>query len=185
MKFCSICSTALEFKIPPSDSRKRAVCPCCETVHYVNPKIVVGTIPVWKEHILLCRRAIEPQYGLWTLPAGFMEIAETTTEGAVRETLEETGARVEVKGLYSMIDVPHIQQVHLFFKAELLDLAFNPGDESLEVRLFSPKDIPWDTLAFLTVHNTLKWFVSEQNTGHYNLHVDVVDLTAKPTQLAL
>ena len=179
MKFCSACGAELEFKIPASDNRERAVCPSCKTVHYVNPKIVVGTIPVWKDQILLCRRAIEPRYGLWTLPDGFMEIAETTEQGALRETLEEAGARVQLTGLYSMIDVPHVHQVHLFFKADLLDQTFTAGEESLEVRLFAPPDIPWNELAFLTVHNTLKWFTHEQAAGNYTLHVDVVHWASK------
>jgi ADP-ribose pyrophosphatase YjhB (NUDIX family) len=179
VKFCSVCATEVEYKIPPGDNRVRAVCPGCGTVHYVNPKIVVGTVPVWQGKILLCRRAIEPRHGFWTLPAGFMETGETTEQGALRETLEEAGARVQLQGLYSVIDVPHVEQVHLFYRGELLDVDFAPGEESLEVQLFAPQDIPWNDLAFRTVAKTLQWFIDEQPHGAFMLHTDVVTYMSK------
>jgi ADP-ribose pyrophosphatase YjhB (NUDIX family) len=143
-------------------------------VHYQNPKMVVGCIPEWEDKILLCRRAIEPKYGLWTLPAGFMENGETTAEGAARETLEEAGARVEVLNLYSMVSLPNINQVYLVFRAKLLHLDFVPGEESLEAALFSEADIPWETLAFRTIHHTLKHYYADRSTQTYPLHVSAI-----------
>ncbi|MCZ3133149.1 NUDIX domain-containing protein, partial [Acinetobacter baumannii] len=116
-----------------------------------NPRNVVGTVPVWEDKILLCKRAIEPRYGFWTLPAGFMEIGETTAQAAARETLEEAGARVQIGELFSMLNVPHVHQVHLFYLARLEDLDIAPGEESLEVKLVDEADVPWDELAFPTV----------------------------------
>ncbi len=141
-------------------------------IHYANPRPVVGTIPVWQDTILLCRRAIEPRYDKWTLPAGFMEIGETTGEGALRETVEEAGAQIRLGPLFSMIDVPAIEQVHIFFRADLLDLDFAPGEESLEVRLFLEQDIPWQELAFRTVSRTLQLFFADRARGEFGTHVD-------------
>jgi len=127
--------------------------------------MVVGSIPFWDhdgdQKILLCRRAIEPRHGYWTLPAGFMENNETTSEAAARETLEEAGANIEMQALYTMLNVPHVHQVHLFYRARLLDLNFSAGTESLEVKLFSESDIPWEDLAFPTVSKTLKLFFDD------------------------
>jgi ADP-ribose pyrophosphatase YjhB (NUDIX family) len=127
--------------------------------------MVVGSIPFWDhdgdQKILLCRRAIEPRHGYWTLPAGFMENNETTSEAAARETLEEAGANIEMHELYTLLNVPHVQQVHLFYRARLLDLNFSAGTESLEVKLFSESDIPWEDLAFPTVTKTLKLFFAD------------------------
>src|SRR5512135_1833745 len=143
MRFCSHCgSSDIALRIPDGDNRPRFVCAACGTVHYQNPKIVVGCLPEWNGQVLLCRRAIEPRHGLWTLPAGFLENAETPLEGAARETLEEANARVEVGDLYSLYNLPHISQVQLLFRAKLLDLDFSPGMESLEVKLFDEKEIP-------------------------------------------
>jgi ADP-ribose pyrophosphatase YjhB (NUDIX family) len=134
-------------------------------IHYQNPRAVVGTVPVMGQQVLLCKRAIEPRYGFWTLPAGFMENGETTGEGASRETLEEAGAKVELQGLYSVIDVPHVDQIHLFFRARLLNTDFDPGTESLEVKLFNESEIPWDDLAFRTVAQTLRWYFEDRATS--------------------
>lgn len=165
MKFCSECGLPITLKIPPDDNRPRFVCESCRVVHYQNPKLVVGSIPVWSEggetKILLCRRAIEPRYGYWTLPAGFMENGETTSQGALRETQEEAGANIELHELFSMLNVPHVDQVHLFYRATLLDLNYSAGSESLEVSLFTEKEIPWDQIAFLTSYYTLKSFLAE------------------------
>lgn len=180
MNYCSHCGAQVELKTPPGDHRLRHMCNVCNTVHYVNPKMVVGTIPEWEDKVLLCRRAIEPRYGLWTLPAGFMENNETTTQGAVRETSEEAHARVEIIGLYSLYNIPHISQVHLFFRSHLLDLDFKPGSESLEVALFSEAEIPWDELAFSSVRNTLRHFFEDQRRGIFELHTG--DITPAPVE---
>ena len=165
MNFCSSCGHPVHIRIPPDDNRERHVCIQCGTVHYQNPKMVVGSIPLWAEQgegkVLLCRRAIEPRRGYWTLPAGFMENNETTAEAAERETLEEAGARIELHELYTLMNVPHVHQVHMFYRARLLDLDFSAGVESLEVRLFSESDIPWDEIAFPTVSHTLKFFFAD------------------------
>ncbi|TCV90442.1 NUDIX hydrolase [Sulfurirhabdus autotrophica] len=170
MKFCSTCGATVVLRIPEGDSIPRHVCIACHTIHYRNPKIVVGCLPVWEDKILLCRRAIEPRYGLWTLPAGFMENGETTAQGAMRETLEEANALVELKGLYTLINLPHISQVYMMFRGKLLDLDFSPGIESLEVALFREEDIPWNELAFTTIRDTLKHFFLDRKNGSFQFH---------------
>lgn len=165
MNFCSDCGQPVSLETPPDDNRLRHVCGACGTIHYQNPKLVVGSIPLWlrsgQPQVLLCRRAIEPRRGYWTLPAGFMENAETTEEAAERETLEEAGARIALQGLFSLMNVPHVHQVHLFYRAELLDLAFAAGTESLEVKLFRETEIPWQEIAFPTVSQTLELFLGD------------------------
>ena len=157
LKHCTECGTAVNYRVPADDNRERAVCPACGHIQYQNPLNVVGTLPVADDgRVLLCRRAIEPRRGLWTLPAGFMELGETVEEGALRETVEEAGAHVEMQGLMALINVLHVGQVHFFYRARLLDLDFSPGEESLEVRLFNWDDLPWDELAFRTVRLTLE-----------------------------
>jgi len=178
MKFCSECANPLLLRTPPDDNRPRFVCDRCNTVHYQNPKLVVGSIPVWDDGdhpcVLLCRRAIEPRYGYWTLPAGFMENGETTCDGAIRETMEEAGARIRLHELFSLLNVPHVDQVHLFYRATLLDLDYVAGIESLEVKLFSEKAIPWGDIAFPTVSNTLRFFFADharvRDGGNYDVH---------------
>jgi len=177
-RFCAACGQPVVRRVPAGDSRERDVCGHCGAVHYVNPRPVVGTIPVWQDTVLLCRRAIEPRYGKWTLPAGFMEIGETTGEGALRETLEEACARVELGPLFTMIDVPYIEQVHVFFRAELIDLDFGPGEESLEVRLFREAEIPWPELAFRTVAQTLRLFFADRARGEFGTHVHAIEAPA-------
>lgn len=167
-RFCMQCGSAkVELRIPHGDDRERHVCADCGYIHYLNPKVVVGTIPVWEDQILLCKRAIEPRYGLWTLPAGFMEEGETLEEGASRETLEEANARVTIEQMYSTISLPQISQVYVLFRAKLLDLDFSSGSESLDVKLFSEDEIPWDELAFRTVHDTLRHFFSDRSLGAF------------------
>lgn len=171
MNFCSHCGTKVVVTVPAGDTHPRHVCPACGTVHYQNPKMIVGTIPEWEDNILLCRRAIEPKHGLWTLPAGFMENGETTAQGAARETLEEANARVEIASLYTLYNLPHINQVYLMFRATLLDQNFGPGTESLEVALFEEKDIPWEQLAFRTVEATLRAYFRDRGRGEYGFHM--------------
>lgn len=170
IKHCRACGTAVEYLVPADDNRERAVCPACGTVHYVNPLNVVGTIPVWGDQVLLCRRNIEPRYGLWTLPAGFMELGETTEQGALRETDEEAGARVALEGLFSVLNVVRVGQVHLFYRARLLDTDFHPGPETIEVRLFTEHEIPWDELAFRTVRETLRRYFEDRRQGQFRVH---------------
>ena len=171
MKFCGQCGAKVSLRIPPGDNLPRYVCDVCQAIHYQNPKVVVGCIPEWEGKILLCRRAIEPRYGLWTLPAGFMENNETTRQAAARETLEEASARVEVGDLYSLFSLPHISQVYLIFRGRLLDLDFTPGAESLEVSLCREQDIPWDLLAFKVMHETLLHYFDDQRNSGFRLHI--------------
>lgn len=166
---CARCGTRVEQRIPQDDNRERAVCPSCQHVHYVNPLNVVGTLPVWEDKVLLCRRNIEPRKGLWTLPAGFMEMGETTEEGACRETDEEAGARIELLGLYSILNVVPAGQVHFFYRARLLDTHFQPGPETIEARLFDEANIPWDELAFRTVRMTLERFFADRQAGQFGM----------------
>jgi ADP-ribose pyrophosphatase YjhB (NUDIX family) len=163
MKYCSHCGAEVELKIPPGDNLPRYICTSCTQIHYQNPKVVVGCLPVWEDKLLLCKRAIEPRYGLWTLPAGFMENGETTQQGAARETLEEAGARVEVRKLYTLFNLPHIDQIYMLFFSRLLDLDFSPGTESLEVSLFEDHQIPWNQIAFPVIKETLKRYLDDRN----------------------
>jgi len=172
MKYCANCGAALARRVPPGDSLPRDVCEACGTVHYQNPKLVVGTVPEWEGRVLLCRRAIEPRYGYWTLPAGFMENDETTGDAALRETLEEAGARVALEPPFSMISVPRVNQVHVFFRARLLDLDFRPGVESLEVALFEEAAVPWEQIAFRTVGLTLRRWFADRGRGEYGFHAE-------------
>ncbi|MBW1801777.1 MAG: NUDIX hydrolase, partial [Deltaproteobacteria bacterium] len=142
MNYCSHCGSEVSLKVPPGDDRPRYVCETCHTIHYENPKMVVGCIPEWEDRILLCRRAIEPRYGLWTIPAGFLENNETITDGARREAMEEAGVRVDIIRLYTLLDLPHVSQVYLIFRAHMRDGRFHAGEESLEVKLFGDQDIP-------------------------------------------
>lgn len=169
MKFCSQCGSTVELRIPEGDNLPRFVCSQCTTIHYQNPKIVAGCIPEWQDKILLCKRAIEPQRGYWTLPAGFMENNETTPNAAQRETQEEANANVEIISLYAMFDIPHISQVYLMFRARLLDLEFAPGEESLEVDLFTEDQIPWDELAFPVINETLKYYYQDRQRNQFEL----------------
>jgi ADP-ribose pyrophosphatase YjhB (NUDIX family) len=179
MKFCSHCgSDRLEFRIPEGDTLPRFVCANCGTIHYQNPKIVVGCLPEWNGQVLLCKRAIEPRHGLWTLPAGFLENGETLPAGAIRETLEEANARVELEDLYTLISLPQINQVYMMFRARLRDVDFGPGAESLDARLFDERDIPWEALAFRTIARTLRnWFL-DRKSGVFPLRLS--ELSRRP-----
>ena len=185
MKYCSQCgSDRLEFRIPDGDTLPRYVCAACGTIHYQNPKIVVGCLPVWDGRVLLCKRAIEPRYGLWTLPAGFLENGESLPAGAMRETLEEAHARVEIGELYTVISLPQINQIYMMFRAQLEDLDFGPGTESLDVRLYDEGDIPWETLAFRTITRTLRnWFL-DRKEGTFPLRVSTLERRPPPPDLA-
>lgn len=172
MKFCPECGSPVELRMPPDDHRERHICTVCGGIHYFNPKLIVGAIPEWEDgRILLCRRAIEPRHGLWTLPAGFMENNETAQEGAARETLEEANARVEIGELYALYNLPYISQVQLLFRAKLLDLNFSPGMESLEVELFEERNIPWDELAFRPVRFTLQHYFADRKANHFQFRI--------------
>ena len=177
---CSQCGAAINTATPPGDSRQRAICSSCGAIHYENPKLVVGCIPVWQDKVLLCRRAIEPRYGFWTLPAGFMENGESTAEGAARETIEEAGARVHNLQAFALIDVPYVHQVHLYFIAQLTDLDFASGDESLETRLYAENEIPWDDLSFRTVIETLKHFFADRARGAFGFHRETLAYPPRP-----
>jgi ADP-ribose pyrophosphatase YjhB (NUDIX family) len=170
MNYCSNCAAPLVRRVPPGDSLPRWLCDACGTIHYENPKLVVGAVPEWQGRLLLCRRAIEPRYGYWTLPAGFMENDETAGDAASRETLEEAGARVELLEPFTMVSVPRVNQVHLFYRARLLDLEFKPGEESLEVALFEEDAVPWKDIAFRTVGLTLRHWFADRKSGAFRFH---------------
>ena len=175
IKHCKACGGEAPYSIPPDDNRERAICKVCGTIHYENPINVVGTVPAWNDKVLLCRRNIEPRYGLWTLPAGFMELGETTEAGALRETDEEAGAQVELQGLYTMLNVVRVGQVHFFYRARLLHTDFKPGFETIEARLFLEDEVPWEQLAFRTVRETLHRYFEDRQRGEFGMHfADIV-----------
>jgi ADP-ribose pyrophosphatase YjhB (NUDIX family) len=176
MKFCSVCgSPDIALRVPEGDNLPRYVCGNCGTIHYQNPKIVVGCLPEWQGQVLLCKRAIEPRYGLWTLPAGFLENAETVPAGAIRETLEEANARVEIDDLYTVISLPYINQVYVMFRARLVDLDFGPGSESLDVRLFDEADVPWEEIAFRTITRTLRNYFVDRRLGAFPVRLSALE----------
>lgn len=179
IQHCRRCGTAVVHRLPDDgDTRTRAVCPSCHTVHYENPLNVVGTVPFWGERgeqVLLCKRNIEPRHGFWTLPAGFMELGETTSSGAARETDEEAGAQIELLGLFTLMNVKRVGQVHLYYRAKLLSLDFDPGHETQEVQLFTEDTIPWDQLAFTTVKQTLRHYFDDLRQGAFQIHTTDID----------
>ncbi len=179
MKYCTQCGQELSFITPKSDNRKRFVCESCGHIHYQNPLVVVGTVPYYKDKILLCKRAIEPRYGLWTLPAGFMENDESVSEGALRETFEEANAKVTLDKMYTTFSVPYINQVHIFFRAKLVDLNFSAGIESLDVQLFSQSEIPWNEIAFTPVSETLKHYFKDKEKNKFLSHYEEIFINAK------
>lgn len=170
INYCSVCGAPARQRIPEGDALLRAVCDACGTIHYQNPKLVVGSLPVWNGKVLLCRRAIEPRMGLWTLPAGFMEKNETLPEAAIRETREEACAVIELGDLLTLISVPHISQVHAIFQARLLNPDFAAGTETLEVALFAEEEIPWDEIAFRTIALSLRHFFADRKRGTFEVH---------------
>jgi len=174
MKFCSECAGQITLAVPEDDTRERFVCSQCNTIHYRNPKIVAGCLPLWQDKVLLCKRAIEPRKGYWTLPAGYLENGETIEAGAHRETWEEAAAKVEASVLYTVFSLPHISQVYMFYRANVVDGTFGVGTESLDSGLFSEAEIPWDELAFPVVTDTLKHYFKDRKNGIYPVHEGVI-----------
>ncbi len=170
MNFCNQCGAPVALKVPVGDTLPRHVCGTCETIHYVNPKIVAGCIPEWEGRILLCRRAIGPRVGYWTIPAGFMELGESTEEAASRETLEEARARVSIDSLYAVFTLPHVSQVYLVYRGRLRAEEFGCGNESLDVRLFEEREIPWDELAFPVIREILRRYAADRRAGRFSVH---------------
>lgn len=165
--YCSQCGVRVTRRVPPGDSRERDLCEQCGAIHYQNPRVVVGTLPVWDGKVLLCLRAIEPRANTWTLPAGFMELSETTGQGAMRETLEEAGVEVELSSLYTVIDVAQVDQIHVYFLAHARNGDVDPGPESLDARYFALDEIPWSNLSFRSVSTTLKHYIDDLARGHF------------------
>ena len=174
INYCSNCGSRVVQRVPPGDSLPRYVCDSCGTIHYENPKMIVGCVAEWHGKVLLCRRGIEPRYGLWTVPAGFLENGETTAAGAQRETLEEANARVEIDALFALYNLPHINQVYMLFRARLLDADFSAGAETLETRLVDEAEVPWSQIAFVTVRNTLVHYFNDRRDGKFGLHMGPV-----------
>lgn len=172
MKFCSACGSPVELRVPDGDTLPRHVCPACGEIHYRNPKLVIGCVAAWADRVLLCRRAIEPRLGLWTLPAGFMENGESTTQAAIRETLEEACAQVAIDDLFALVNLPHYDQVHLFYRGRLIGGVHAAGPESLETRLFAEDEIPWDELAFHSVRLCLEAYFADRRGGGFGFHED-------------
>ena len=184
MRFCSHCgSSKIVYKNPKGDKRPRHSCESCGAVFYENPKIVAGCIPVWKDSVLMCKRAIEPRYGLWTLPAGFMENGESTLQAAERETSEEACAKVKDSKLFALFNLPQINQVYMMFVSELVALDFSPGEETLECCLYEKQDIPWDSIAFPTITYSLKFFFEDRKSGAFKLHCGDVFREGSSSQL--
>ena len=181
MKFCSDCGAKVDFRVPDGDNRPRFLCDHCGSIHYQNPRIVAGCITEWESQLLLCRRAIEPRYGLWTIPAGFMENGETVEQAACRETAEEACADVALTALYAVCNIPRVDQVYMIFRASLIDGRFRPGEESLETELFSEEEIPWTELAFPVVERTLRHFFDDRSRGRFETYLDTIPGPGKQT----
>jgi len=175
MKFCSQCAAPVELRVPEGDHRSRYVCTACGTVHYQNPKLVVGCVPEHEGRILLCRRAIEPRRGFWTVPAGFMENGETLQEAAARESQEEALAEVTIGSLLAVVHVLHAAQVHVFFRALLPQARYGVGAESLEVELVTPAQIPWADIAFPSTEFTLRRYLEDRSAGRDDHHFTAID----------
>jgi ADP-ribose pyrophosphatase YjhB (NUDIX family) len=167
MKFCSNCGQAVTYSTPPGDDRPRYLCEFCGAIHYQNPVMVVGCIPEMDGKLLLCRRAIEPCSGKWTLPAGYLENGETMSEGAEREAFEEAYARIEILAPYALYNICYVNQIYLMFRARLINDDIRPGSESTEVRLFAEDEIPWDDIAFRVIQETLRQYFNDRPSGSY------------------
>ncbi|MCK5769430.1 NUDIX hydrolase [Algiphilus sp.] len=181
MKYCSECASELVVEIPEGDHLPRSVCKQCGAIHYRNPRVIVGAICEYEGRLLLCRRDIEPRHGFWTFPAGFLEMGETTAEGAARETLEESGADVEIEDLCAIINVPYIAQVYLSYRARMRGPRHHPTPESSETCLVAPEDIPWDELAFPTIWHSLRFWMADREAGTRGIHT--LDITRRPREL--
>ncbi len=171
MKYCSDCGARVSLRTPEGDHLPRFVCDACGTIHYQNPKIVAGCLLDWEGEVLLCRRAIEPRYGLWTFPAGFMENHETSVGAALRETWEEANAEVEEARLFALYSLPHISQVYIMYRGRLKQGRASPGAETLEVKLFSQANIPWTELAFPVVGESLELYYEDCSKGQFSTHI--------------
>ena len=178
IKYCNQCGSPTAIKIPHGDNLPRALCEVCGYIQYENPRVIVGCIPEWKDKILLCKRAIEPRLGYWTLPAGFLENNETTQEGALRETLEEANAEAAVIEAFSLIDIPHINQIYLLYRAQLANASFSPTFESSEVALFDEATLPWDQIAFAAIKQSLERYFDNKRNGSFSLHVETINISA-------
>ena len=178
MNYCAECGTRVELRVPDGDHLPRHVCPKCGTIHYRNPKVIVGCVPEWDDRILMCKRAIEPRLGLWTFPAGFLELGETSGQGAAREALEEARADVEIGELFAVINVPYVSQVYMIHRARMKEMRFGPTIESSEVVLMGEAEIPWDRIAFPTIFHSLKFFFADRASGARGVHT--LDLTVRP-----
>ncbi|MCC5920782.1 MAG: NUDIX hydrolase [Cyclobacteriaceae bacterium] len=178
MNYCSYCGSAdIDYLVPEGDTRKRNVCNSCGMVHYVNPNMVVGTLTYKNDQVLLCKRDIEPRKGYWNVPAGFLELGETVEEGALRETMEEANANVELKQLFCVYNIPHVNQVYLLFLADLGDSSFSAGDETVEADLFAEKDIPWEDIAFSSTKFAIKKFYENRLNPNQVTHIGGYVLT--------
>ena len=174
MNFCVICGHKTTEKIPLGDHQLRRVCTDCGNIHYINPKVICGALVLFENKVLMCRRAIEPRYGLWTLPAGYMELFETMEQGAARETREEAEAEIDIEQLYCMYNIPRIGQIYVLFKANLIDGEFGAGEETIESRLFSEDEIPWSELAFPSVEQTLRHYFADRKTNQFQMHLETL-----------
>jgi len=172
VKYCSNCGARLSYRIPKEDDRPRFICDSCGVIHYENPNIVVGSIPIWQESILFCRRAIEPRYGKWTLPAGFLENGETVEAGAKRETFEEAGARIVELRPYALYNLAFVNQVYIMFRATLPEPVFSAEHETLEVKLFKKHEVPWNELAFSAIQKILQDYFDDLKKGAFSFHMD-------------
>jgi ADP-ribose pyrophosphatase YjhB (NUDIX family) len=179
MKYCSDCGDPIVMKVPEGDDRERHCCDSCGAIHYFNPRIIVACIPRWEGKIMLCKRGIEPRHGYWTVPGGFMELDETTEQGAMRETWEETHAKVNITRLHGMYNIPQIGQVYVVYLADMISPEFEVTPESTEIRLFDPSDIPWDSIAFNVIEKSLRQYVEGVSTGDESFHRDTIRFTRK------
>ncbi|MCE6855127.1 NUDIX hydrolase, partial [Acinetobacter baumannii] len=173
--FCGSCGQKTSWIIPAGDHNLRQVCTSCHQIHYANPKIVSGALVTWQDKVLLCRPAIEPRYGYWTLPAGYMELGETMEQGATRETWEEAEAKIEIEKLFCMYNFPQIGHVYVLFKAQLINGIFGNGPETIESRLFSENEIPWSELAFSSISQTLKHYFHDRKKGALEFHLETLN----------
>ena len=175
MKYCSNCAAPVISMIPEGDHLHRFVCTSCGSIFYHNPKVIAGCIVSYNDQILLCKRAIEPRHGLWTIPAGFLENNETSAEGAKRETFEESLAITEDLELFCVYNIPHISQIYMIYRSHMHKPEFAPTPESSEVTLFSEQEVPWEDLAFPVVTAALRHYFKQRSVGHFNIVIDAID----------